>query len=370
MSLASNSSPTRGPVEQPDSLIVILDIPHQTANIMPENITIVKAIHMEAAPSRKKSQGRPALSPLEKQRRLVARLHESADELLQEIEEDSCQFHYAEDDPQHHLLASTFHQRLNFAREVARYEQAGEKDVAKSIRQKLNLFRPQGLTEEAWNALPDSEKRLAPGKPKMPKELELARLEIERDEELEKLRLMEAEYGEEPTDIEALRAMHGNTQVGRPGKDILGTLDRQLHTAFYKRRDLDSDREQKAMGRPQKSYEERFAYFTSIIDHCRAEIEKGESKLNLIQLQLRYLKRLRDRATRLRLKINNASGPALVTFKMDLTVAEDQIQVEAGLLNYYQDNYITMSESQLESRRNSVAKKIKAFDSLEFTSNS
>ncbi|MCO6057271.1 hypothetical protein NG726_11375 [Pseudomonas sp. MOB-449] len=324
---------------------------------------------MGSSTSRKKPQGRPALSPLEKQRRLVARLHENADELLQEIEEDSCQFHYAEDDPQHHLLASTFQQRLNFAREVARCEQVGEKDAAKAIRQKLNLFRPQGFTEQDWNALPDSEKRLAPGKPKMPKELELARIEIERDEEFEKLRELEAEFGEEPSDIEAIRTTHGKHNIGRPGKDILGTLDRQMHIAFYKRRDLDPDRKRKASGRPQKSHDERYAYFTSIIDHCRAEIEKGESKLNLVHLQLRYLKRLRDRATRIRLQINNAKGPSLVTLKIDLSVVEEQLKVEADLLNDYQDNYITMSDSQLKSRRTAVEKKIKALDSLEFTSN-
>lgn len=322
---------------------------------------------MDEQSSRKRSPGRPALTPLDKQRRLVARLHENADELLQALEDESGHFEFAEDDPQHHLLLSTLHQRLSFAREVASHEHAGEKNAAKAIRQKLNLFRPLGLTEEEWNALPDSQRQLAPGKPKMPKELELARIEIERDEELEKLRELEAEYGDDESDIETLRAAHGKTQAGRPGKDILGALDRQMHTAFYKRRDLDPAPAPKSFGRPQKTYEERYAYFTSIIDHCRSEIEKAESKLNLIGLQLRYLKRLRDKATRTRLRINRASGPALVTLKLDLAVVEEQIQVEAGLLNEFQDNYITMSDSQIETRRNSVSKKIKAFDSLEFT---
>lgn len=323
---------------------------------------------MASTSPRRKSQGRPRLDPLEKQRRLVARLHENLGELEREIEEESGHL-FADDDLQRHLLLSTYLQRLNLAREAAKFEHKGLKDEAKAVRQKLNLFRPQGLTEEAWNALPDADKRLAPGKPKMPKELELARIEIERDEELEKLRGMEAEFGEEPSDIEALRAMHGEHQVGRPSKDILGTLDRQMHIAFYKRRDLDPDREQKTIGRPQKSYEERYAYFTSIIDHCREEIEKGESKLNLVHLQLRYLKRLRDQATRIRLRIINAKGPSLVTLKIDLSVVEEQLKVEAGLFNDYQDNYITMSDSQLKSRRTAVEKKIKAFDSLEFTSN-
>ena len=335
---------------------------------MPENIENVKVIHMDDAPSRKKSQGRPALSPLEKQRRLVARLHENADELLQELEVNAGHLDCPDDDPEHHLLLSTLQQRLNFAREVARYEQAGEKNAAKAARQRLNLFRPIGFTEEAWNALPDSERRLAPGKPKMPKELVLARIEIECAHELEKLRELEAEYGDEESDIETLRAAHGKTQAGRPGKDILGMLDKQLYTAIYKRRDLDPDREKKESGRPQKSYEERYAYFTSIIDHCRSEISKGESKLNLIHLQLRYLKRLRDKATRIRLRINRINGPEQVTLKLDLAVIEDQIQLEAGLLSDYQDNFITMSDSQLQSRRNVVAKKIQAFDSLEFTS--
>lgn len=322
---------------------------------------------MEGDSSRKKSQGRPALSPIEKQRRLVARLHQSADVLLEEIEEDSCQFHYADYDPQHHLLASTFQQRLAFAREVARLEQAGDKDAAKAIRQKLNLFRPQGFTEEDWNALPESDKRLAPGKPKMPKELELARLEIERDEELKKLRDMESEFDAEPSDIEAIRAMHGNNNAGRPSKDILGMLDKQLHTALYKRRDLNPNRVPKASGRPLKSHDERYAYFTSIIDHCRSQISEGESKLDLVHLQLRYLKRLRDRATRLRLRISRVNGPELVGLKQDLMVVEEQLKVEADLFNDYQGNYITMSPEQIETRRKSVAKKIKTFDSNEFS---
>ncbi|HCL3146630.1 hypothetical protein N5C93_30570 [Pseudomonas nitroreducens] len=324
--------------------------------------------------SRKKSQGRPPLSPLEKQRRLVARLHENLGELEREIEEESGHL-FVDDDLQRHLLLSTFLQRLSFATEAAKLEHEGLKEQAKAVRQKLNLFRPQGLTEEAWNALPDAEKRLAPGKPKMPKELELARIAIERDEELEKLRSMETEAGEEQSDIDTLRERHGKNQIGRPGNDTLGMLDRQLSTAVYKRRDLvrQADKGQgqgqkSGMGRPRKSHEERYAYFTSIIDHCRAEIAEGESKLNLVHLQLRYLKRLRDRATRIRLQVRNALGPALVILKKDLVVVEDQIKVEADLLNDYQDNYILMSDSQLESRRNAVEKKIQAFDSLEFTS--
>lgn len=326
---------------------------------------------MEGSASRKKSQGRPKLDPLEKQRRLVARLFENcADIELQLVEESG---HHVTDDTEATLLLSTFNQRLAFAREVAALEHAGSTAEVKAVRQRLNLFRPQGFTEETWNALPDSEKRLAPGKPKMPRELELARLEIERDTELEKLREIEAEFDAETSDIEALRAMHGNNNAGRPSKDILGALDRQMHTAFYKRRDLPPPAEQNAqsasgMGRPKKTHAERYDYFTSIINHCRAEIEKGESKLNLVSLQLRYLKRLRDKATRLRLRINGINGPELVTLKKDLMVVEDQLQVEAALFNDYQDNYITMSAEQIESRRNSVAKKIKAFDSIEFTS--
>lgn len=321
---------------------------------------------MEGGTSRKKSQGRPALSPLEKQRRLVARLHENSFELEKQIEEQSG-YTTEGDELQRHLLLSTFMQRMSFAREAAKFEHQGLNEEAKAVRQKLNLFRPQGLTEEAWNALPDAEKRLAPGKPKMPKELELARIEIERDDELQKLREMEAEAGEEQTHIDELRQRFGKTTVGRPGKDMLGALDKQLHIAFYKRAALNPDRKQNTTGRPQKSHEERYAYFTSIIEHCRSEIEKGESKLNLVDLQIRYLKRLRDKATRLRLKINSATGPSIVTHKMGLAVVEDQLQVEAGLLNEFQDNYVLMSDFQLESRRTSVEQKIKTYDSLEFT---
>lgn len=339
---------------------------------MPEINIFVKVIHMEGSSSRKKSQGRPKLDPLEKQRRLVARLFESCADLeLQLLEESG---HHLTDDDEATLLLSTFNQRLAFAREVAVLEHAGSTAEAKAVRQKLNLFRPLGFTEEAWNTLPDSEKRLAPGKPKMPRELELARLEIERETELEKLRETEAEFDAEPSDIDALRAMHGNTQVGRPGKDILGTLDRQMHTAFYKRRDLvrhaDSDDQTPVMGRPKKSYDERYAYFTSIIDHCRSQISDAESKLDLVHLQLRYLKRLRDRATRIRLQVKTALGPDLVSLKKDLVIVEDQLKVEVDLFNDYQDNYITMSQEQIDSRKKSVAKKIKAFDSIEFSADS
>lgn len=335
---------------------------------MPEINRLVKVVHMESSASRKKSHGRPKLDPLEKQRRLVARLFESCADLeLQLVEESG---HHLTDDAEETLLLSTFNQRLAFAREVAALEQAGSTAEAKAVRQKLNLFRPQGFTEEAWNALPESDKRLAPGKPKMPKELELARLELERDAELKKLRDTESEFDAEPAEVEALRAMHGNNNAGRPAKDILGMLDKQLSTAFYKRRDLDPDRETKALGRPQKSHAERYAYFTSIIDHCRSQISEGESKLDLVHLQLRYLKRLRDRATRIRLQVKTALAPDLVSLKKDLVIVEDQIKVEADLFNNYQDNYITMSQEQIDSRRKSVAKKIKAFDSIEFSADS
>ncbi|MDM8347673.1 hypothetical protein P8H27_02005 [Pseudomonas sp. sp1636] len=325
---------------------------------------------MKEKQSRTKSQGRPSLSPVEKQRRLVARLFESCADLELRITEESG--HDAATETEAPLLLSTFNQRLSFARDVAIHEHAGRSAEAKSIRQKLNLFRPQGFTEEAWNTLPDAEKRMAPGKPKMPKELELARIEIKREDELEKLKAMEAEFGDKSSDIDSLRALHGKNQIGRPGKDILGTLDRQMHTAFYKRRDLarytDQDEDQdQSMGRPKKSYEERYAYFTSIIDHCRDQIHQGESKLDLIHLQLRYLKRLRDRATRLRLQVKTALGPALVSLKKDLAVVEAQIEVEASQLSDFQNIYITMSNSQIETRRNSVVKKIKSFDSIEFT---
>ncbi|MGW7232973.1 hypothetical protein ACWGIE_07250 [Pseudomonas fulva] len=332
----------------------------------------VKVNHVEGSSSRKKSQGRPKLDPLEKQRRLVARLFENCADLEFQLTEESG--HHITGDTEATLLVSTFNQRLAFAREVAALEQAGSTAEAKAVRKKLNLFRPQGFTEESWNELPESDKRLAPGKPKMPKELELARLELERDAELKKLRDSESEFDAEPSDIEALRAMHGNNNAGRPVNDILGALDRQMHTASYKRRDLvrhaDSDDRAPAMGRPKKSYDERYAYFTSIIDHCRSQISDAENKLNLVYLQMRYIKRLRDRATRLRLKIKTALGPELVSLKQDLAVVEDQLKVEADLFNDYQDNYITMAPEQIEARKKSVAKKIKAFDSIEFSADS
>ncbi len=121
------------------------------------------------------------------------------------------------------------------------------------------------------------------------------------------------------------------------------------------------------IGRPRKSFQERFAYFTSTIEDCRNRISEGESRLDLVHLQLRYLKRLRDHATRIRLQIKNALGPELVALKIDLTVVEKQLKVEAGLFNEYQDNYVTMSREKIESIRNSVIQKIKAFDSVAFS---
>lgn len=326
---------------------------------------------MEVKPQRKKPQGRPPLSPIEKQRRLVARLFENGIDLDRQLNEESGHETASEDDAL--LLMSTLKQRLAFAREVVQLERENLPKEAKAVRQKLNLFRPLGFTEELWNSLPDSEKRLAPGKPKMPKELVLARLEIERDEELKKLREMEVEFGDEPADIEALRTMHGNTQIGRPGKDILGGLDRQLHTAYYKRRNLvrrDTEEQAQGIGRPRKSYEERYDYFTSIINQCCTQIWELESKLDLVHLQLRLIKRLRDRANRMRLqigRINPSLVQQLVALKKDLIVVEDQIKLEADILSDIQDSYITMSDRQVSTRRNAVAKKISAIDSLEFS---
>lgn len=315
--------------------------------------------------------GRPNLPPLEKQRRLVARLFEKCCELERQLVDESG---HSADDIHSTLLLSTYNQRLGLARSIARYEKDGEKDSAKSVRQTLNLFRPLGLTEQEWISLPLQDRKLAPGKPKMPKELELARIEIERDLEVMKLREIEAQYGEAPSDIDALRIIHGSPQMGRPARDLLGVLDRQHNIAVSKLRDFihsggNVNSTESGMGRPKKSYEERLEHFTGIIDFCRAEIAAGESKLNLVDLQLRYLKRIRDRATRIRLQIKTKSGPALLALKKDLSLVEDQILVEAGLLNDYQDNYITMPDAQLKSLRDSLALKISAFDLLERTNN-
>jgi predicted outer membrane protein len=328
---------------------------------------------MEEKQSRKKSQGRPKLDPLEKQRRLVARLFENIAEIERQLTKESG--HDSADESESPLLLSTFNQRLAFAREAAQHEHTGRSAEAKAVRQKLNLFRPQGLTEEAWNALPDDAKRLAPGKPKMPKELELARLEIERDEDVKKLRELESASDEAPADLEKLQEQHGQTSVGRPGKDILGALDRQMHTAIYKRRDLvhrrtrelaepEQDQEQQH-GRPKKAFADRYDYFTGIIEHCHKQIVAGEAELPLIDLQRRLLKRLRDKATRIRLQLKTSLGTDLVRLRLDLPTVEKQIEEEADRLKYFEAEFDSMADIQRESLRKSAADKIRMIDSLE-----
>lgn len=334
----------------------------------------VKVAHMESDTSRKKSQGRPKLDPLEKQRRLVARLYESCFELEHLLQKQSGHLD-ATDLFERHMLSSTYNQRLSLAREVAQHELGGLQNAAKEVRQKLNLFRPLGFTEESWNALPDDVKRLAPGKPKMPKELELARLEIERDQELHKLRVMEQETNAEPADLDQLQEQHGKTNVGRPGKDILGALDRQMHTAIYKRRHLvhlrirelstgSHDFESK-QGRPRKEFDDRYDYFTSIIEHCHKQILDGEAKLPLLDLQRRLIKRLRDNAARIRLQIRTNLGIDPIRLKLDLPVIEKQIDEEIERLKYFDSSLENMADMQRESLQKSVADKIGRIDSLE-----
>ncbi|MBM7059351.1 hypothetical protein JQX08_01395 [Pseudomonas sp. UL073] len=326
---------------------------------------------MEVKSSRKKSSGRPPLDPLEKQRRLVARLHENCADLERQLNENSG--HDDADEAEAPLLLSTLNQRLTYAREVAHHEHAGRSAEAKAVRQRLNLFRPVGFTEEAWNALPTSETRLAPGKPKMPMELELARIEIECEDEIRKLRAMEEEANEAPADLEQLQQQHGTTAAGRPGKDILGALDRQMHTAIYKRRDLILRRTQELAepqpeqteGRPRKAFEERYEYFTSIIEHCQKQIVDGEAQLPLLDLQRRLVKRLRDKATRTRLQLKTTLGTDLVHLKLDLPIIEKQIAEETDRLKSFEANFDNLADMQLKSLRESAAEKIRKLDSLE-----
>lgn len=319
--------------------------------------------------SRKKSQGRPKLDPLEKQRRLVARLYEKCADIERQLNENSG--HEDADDAEAPLLLSTLNQRLAYAREVAKHEQSGCSAEAKAARQKLNLFRPIGFTEEAWNALPASETRLAPGKPKMPQELELARLEIECEDETCKLRVMEAEANEAPADIDKLQDQHGKTGAGRPGKDTLGALDRQMHTAIYKRRDLihrhSSEPEPvQTGGRPRKALKERYEYFTSIIVHCQMQIADSEDKLPLLDLQRRLVKRLRDKATRIRLQISRGIGIDLIRLKLDLPAIEKQITEEADRLKFFEANLDSFADMQVKSLREAAALKVSAMDGIEF----
>lgn len=318
---------------------------------------------MDSNASRKKTPGRPALTTLERQRRLVARLHENCAQLERLIVEEAG--YETTDASQHAMLLSTYFQRMNFAREAAMLEHQGQKEEAKAVRQKLNLFRPLGLTEETWNSLPETAKRLAPGKPKMPKELELARLELERDAEIIKLRELETESGEAPADLGSLQERHGQTATGRPGRDILGVLDRQMHIAIYKRRDLltREESEPKPNGRPRKPLADRYNYFTTIIEHCHNQILDLEAKLPLLDLQKRLVKLLRDKATRLRIDIGGQDGPELVTLKLDLLVVEEQIADEAERLKDLESRIENMADTQLESLRKSVALKISNIDS-------
>lgn len=320
--------------------------------------------------SRKKSAGRPALNPLEKQRRLVARLYENCDELERVLCVEAG-LADATDEIEKAMLNSTLTQRLSLAREAAMYERGEQLDAAKAVRQKLNLFRQLGFTEEAWNAIPDEKRRLAPGKPKMPKELELARLEIEREREQKKLREMEAEAGEAPADLDQLKEQHGKSSAGRSGKDVLGVLDKQMHIAMYKRRDLllshtkAIETGEKTKGRPPKALGDRYDYFSSIVDHCHSQIKEIESKLPLLDLQRRLIKRMRDAATRTRLKIKTALGPLLVTLKLDLSVIESRIEEEVARLDDFVAKIEFFDDQKQLELRESVMIKIGQFDSKE-----
>ncbi|WP_223415605.1 MULTISPECIES: hypothetical protein [unclassified Pseudomonas] len=325
---------------------------------------------MTAPSSRKKSAGRPALDPLEKQRRLVARLYENCDELERVLREEAGLVD-AQDEVEKYFLESTLRQRLSLAREAAMWERGEHPVAAKEIRQKLNLFRQLGYTEETWNALPDEKRRLAPGKPKMPKELELARLEIERELEQKRLREMEAEAGEPPADLTQLQVQHGKNATGRAGKDTLGVLDKQMHIAIYKRRDLllrhtkAIETGEKPKGRPPKALADRYEYFTSITEHCHRQIRDLESKLPLLDLQRRLIKRMRDAATRTRLRIKTSLGAELVTLKLDLQVIESRIEEEVTRLNEFSAKDQFFDDKQRASLRESVIIRIGQFDSKE-----
>lgn len=328
---------------------------------------------MKLPPAQNRRNGRPPLDSLEKQRRLVARLCESCAELERQLVEDSG--HEQADESQRQLLHSTFKQRLTFARGIAKFEKDGLADEAKWIRQKLNLFRPLGFTEEAWNALPESAKRLPPGKPKLPRELELARIEIECDEEVRKLRELEDAAEVEPANLSQLQDEHGKIKVGRPKNDILGALDRQMQAAIYKRRDLIQRRTREVSGhdykpsplggRPRKAFDERYEYFTRIIDHCQQQIQTGESKLSLIDLQRRLLKRLRDKAARNRL--HQRSGPVTdaIRMKLQLPEIENQIVHESERLKNLETDFENMTAAELEDQRKLVAQAIRKLDSIE-----
>lgn len=320
--------------------------------------------------SRKKSAGRPTLDPLEKQRRLVARLYENCDELERVLCVEAGLADVT-DEIEKAMLNSTLTQRLSLAREAAMYERGEQPDAAKAVRQKLNLFRQLGFTEEAWNAIPDEKRRLAPGKPKMPKELELARLEIERECEQKKLREMEAEAGEAPADLDQLKEQHGKNSAGRSGKDVLGVLDKQMHIAMYKRRDLllrhtkAIETGEKTKGRPPKALGDRYDYFTSIVEHCHRQITDLESKLPLLDLQRRLIKRMRDAATRTRLRIKTSLGAELVTLKLDLQVIESRIEEEVTRLNEFVAKDHFFDDAQRASLRESLMIRVGQFDSKE-----
>jgi hypothetical protein len=329
---------------------------------------------MEEQKSRKRSAGRPALDPLEKQRRLVTRLHVACSDHATRLQE-LAGITDSSDADRLEALNITLSERLDLARQVARLERSEHHDEAKEVRQKLNLFRDLGVTEEEWNAAP---RKLKPGKPKMPTELELARLEIERDLEQKQLRVMENAEGQENVDISDLLESYEPSQAGHPSRGPLGALDRRMATYIYKKRDLLARYRDETIqyeigarkGRPEKPLEERVAHLDSVINGAYVQIQRIEADLDLIELQHRLIKRMRDQATRLRLRIKDPkAASALVSNKLDLETTEKRIAEEIARLHDFVAKGQEIGDKQAAELRKSVAIKIKQFDAHELLHN-
>lgn len=316
----------------------------------------------------KKRPGRPPLSIVDKQRRLVSRLSAACTELEQRLTEQAQLFDLIRINfDRLSALLETLHERLNLARRIAQAEFTKNASEAKKYHSKLNSSRPLGITRSEWDFLVH-EQFIAPGKPSLALELEYARLEVKRIHEERKLLDLEASDGSDVRAKGPQDSVPLPKNVGRPSSGHLGKLDRQLHTSLYQKRNLLRIERSKTQpsppssrGRPPLQLEKRIARLDDVIETCRALIADAESSLSTDELQRRLLKRLRDAASRVRLSTRQLTGSALVLQQTLLQRLEDNITIEASVLKQISAGELGMNIPQRELRA-TILEKNAAFD--------